>query len=186
VGCSNADAGRIDPQGFVVYGQSDAPQSCGPSGIGELVIRFFETFNSHEIADHIDDFIAPAGRFVWFSVQGAGERLNDDAYQRDSLSSYLQQRADIGEELRLVAMDTEYDRGRDLTNIAYTIQRSAPDIAGGAELVAGKGAIDCESGKIMVWSVGTARGDTEETLCPSAAAVEPDMPVVCLRQSDQS
>lgn len=182
-GCSGADHDRVDPGGFVTVGQTNAPEGCQPDDVGKLVVGFFDAFNSGKVAARVDEFVAPASSFGWFSVSGVGERLNDDAYDRAGLGDYLQQRADAGEELRLVAMDTEYERARNVTHIAYNVNRDAPDSQDGAGLVVGKGAIDCESGKIMVWSMGTSDGGPQ-TLCLSAQTpVEPDVAVVCVPET---
>lgn len=186
VGCSGDGDERIGLAGFVAAGQSDAPEGCQPVDVGRLIVGFFEAFNSGNVAARVDEFVAPAGSFGWFSVQGVGERLNNDASDRASLSSYLQLRADAGEKLRLVAMDTAYERARNVAHIAYNVQRSAPDGLEGTAVVVGKGAIDCESGKITVWSMGTADGGPLR-LCPSAAPPpEQDVAIVCVRVSQET
>ena len=186
VGCSGDDGGHVDPAGFVAFGQSDAPDGCQPDDAGRLVIGFFEALDVGNIATQVDEFIAPVSSFGWFSVQGIGERLNDDAGDRESLGGYLQRRADVGEKLRLVAMDTEYERARNITHIAYNIEREAPDKQHGAQVVVGKGAIDCESGKIMVWSMGTSDG-APQALCRSTpTTAEPTLPVVCVREGSET
>lgn len=88
VGCSG-DGGGVDPAGFVAVGQSDAPESCQPDDVGRLVVGFFEAFNAGTIRTRVDGFVAPANRLGWFSVQGSGEHLSNDASNRDSLGDYL-------------------------------------------------------------------------------------------------
>lgn len=186
VGCSSDNDGSVDPAGFVALGDSDAPKGCQPDDVGRLVIGFFEAFDTGNIATQVDDFVAPATRFGWFSVQGVGERLNEVAKDRDSLGDYLQRQADAGERFRLIAMDTEYDRARNITHIAYNVERNSPDSPDGRQVVVGKGAIDCESGKITVSSMGTFDGGPQ-TLCPSALAADhPTLPTVCVRESHET
>ncbi len=182
-GCSSGDSTRADATGFVAIGQSDAPNGCGPDDVGHVIVGFFEAFNSGSIEGRVDEFVAPANRFAWFSVDGVGEHFDDDAKDRSTLGSYLQERSDAGERLRLVAMDTEYEPARNITHIAYNIERTEPETSEGARIVVGKGAIDCESGKIMVWSMGTSEGGPQ-TLCRSAPAnTDPELPIVCVRES---
>ncbi|MCP4960581.1 MAG: hypothetical protein GY925_15100 [Actinomycetia bacterium] len=182
-GCSSSDDTRAEASGFVAIGQSDAPDGCGPDAVGRLVIGFFEAFNSGDIEGRVDEFIAPANRFAWFSVDGVGERFDDDAKDRSTLGSYLQERSDAGERLGLVAMDAEYEQARNITHIAYNVERTEPETLEGAKVVVGKGAIDCESGKIMVWSMGTSEGGPQ-ALCRSAPTnTDPELPIVCVRES---
>ena len=186
MGCSGDDGSRVDPAGFIAFGQSDAPEGCQPDDVGRLVVQFFEAFNAGNVATRVDEFIAPASSFGWFSVQGIGERLNNDAYDRESLGDYLQRRSETGEKLRLIAMDTEYEQARNVTHIAYNVERNAPDQRNGAAVVVGKGAIDCESGKIMVWSMGTSDGGPQALCLTVPTPVDPESPIVCVRESYES
>lgn len=70
VGCSGDGDERIGLAGFVAAGQSDAPEGCQPVDVGRLIVGFFEAFNSGNVAARVDEFVAPAGSFGWFSVQG--------------------------------------------------------------------------------------------------------------------
>lgn len=182
-GCSGGDGTRVDPMGFVAVGQSEAPVGCGPDDVGRLVVGFFEVFNSGDIGGRVDEFVAPPSRFAWFSVEGVDERLDSEASDRGSIGGYLQARSDRGERLRLVAMDTEYERARNITHIAYNVERSERETLGSATVVVGKGAVDCESEKIMVWSMGTSEGGLQ-ALCGSVPrSVDRALPIVCVRES---
>lgn len=55
-------------------------------------------------------------------------------------------------------MNTEYESARNVTHIAYNVERVAPDSPDGTGVARGKGSIGCESGKIMVWSMGSSDG----------------------------
>lgn len=184
-GCSGGGHVRVDSMGFSALGQNDAPDGCGVVDVGRLVVGFLDVFNSGTIGGRVDEFIAPENRFGWFSVEGVGERLNSDASDRATLGAYLQERADAGERLRLVAMATEYELARNVTHLAYNVKRK-PETSGIAAVVVGKGAVDCESGRIMAWSMGTSDAG-QQTLCRGAlSSVDPDLPIVCLRDSHES
>lgn len=184
-GCSDADGTGGDAAGFVAVGQSDAPKGCRPDDVGALIVGFFDAANSGSVVGRVDEFIAPAGRFGWFSVEGVGEH-HYDADDRDSFSVCLQGRVEVGEELRLIAMDTEYDRARNVTHIAYNVERNAPESSDGPIVVVGKGAIDCASGKIMVWRMGTS-STGPPTLCSSVPATnDATQAIACVRDSVSS
>ena len=95
-----------------------------------------------------DRFFAPEDRFQWF--YDAVTRHGEEAQDRSSLDSYLAQQHTSGDSLQLMNFSFNGYRSEDNTgHFEMVLSRS--------ELVLeGKGAIDCDSGKIMVWVVGAA------------------------------
>ncbi len=81
-------------------------------------------------------------------------------------------------------METSYERVRNFTHIEYNVKRTEPP---GSTLVAvGSGEIDCESGRIMVWAMGTSDAGGL-SLCASAPdSVDPALPIVCAREEPNS
>lgn len=178
--CSGVADVRVEATGFVAVGHDDAPDGCTVDDVGGLVIAFLDAFNSGTIGNRVDEFIASADRFAWFSVD---ERQDSDAFDRASLGDFLQAWSDTGEVLRLVDMDTEYELARNITHIAFNVERSGSAPSGSGVAVAGKGAVDCESGTIMVWSMGTTHPDPPALCQPPPDTTNQDLAVVCVRST---
>ena len=123
--------------------------ACSRNGARELVERFLSAYsggsNNVSLADR---FFAPEDRFQWF--YDAVTRHGEEAQDRSSLDSYLAQQHTSGDSLQLMNFSFNGYRSEDNTgHFEMVLSRS--------ELVLeGKGAIDCDSGKIMVWVVGAA------------------------------
>lgn len=123
--------------------------ACSSNGARELVERFLSAYStgSNDVS-LADRFFAPDDRFQWF--YDALTRHGDEVEDRSSLDPYLAQQHTSGDSLQL--MDFSYNGYRSEDNTGHfemVLSRN--------ELVLqGKGAIDCSSGKIMVWAVDAA------------------------------
>lgn len=151
-GCSDGrDQSRLaGPSGVVRDGETDERESACTSDGARLVVERFLGADHADAEAVVDAYIAPESAFQWFSTR---ERIAPDALDRSSLSGYLSDR-----HRRQVQQDLEdftfngVDGGHG--NFGFTLRESSPD----AVLhYPGKGAVDCVSGKLMVWSEGAPR-----------------------------
>lgn len=106
----------------------------------------------------------------WYSVTednpGDGGRhfVTGDS---DELREYFDRRIAQNERIYLLEIDVAYERARDVAHVAYNLLRTADDLTGYAEEAGGKGAIDCDSGRIKVWSMAQSpRPGFVGDLCP--------------------
>src|SRR6266511_282455 len=186
--------------------------------VGAVVSRltdFFDALNNSSPLV-IKRFFAPAPKFEWYSVtEGGGvddrwrERPTFDrsrlllgpngrgrhfvTYDPASLQLYLAQRQGQHERMSLLVLDVGEQRGppHPEAGIAYVVRRAADDLdeVGITKgLAQGKGAIDCDSGRIFAWSMameGSPASWAHETLkmlCPApSAGAAVDVVVACAR-----
>lgn len=154
------DAARI----VVTRDDPRLPAGCRPRPLARRIAAFFDAFNRGDPS--AADYVAPSGG--WYSVSD-GRRRQFVAYSRRGLPGYFARRHRHGERLRLVQVDVSFGNG--LGHIAYLIDRRADDlrrlgITGTTAI--GKGALDCETGRIVVWSMGmpAGRGHERFEVCP--------------------
>lgn len=157
-----------DPQPVVLTrDQGLGPPSCRPRAVGELVVGFMAAVNAGDAAAATDSFTSGLG---WYSVtEGNPERDGRHfvAREPDKLRAYFTERAQLNERLRLVDLDVAYERDRNLGHIAYVLRRTADDLDRFGRWAHGKGAIDCDSGRIAVWSMAMAKGFNRRLAPPS-------------------
>jgi hypothetical protein len=113
-----------------------------------------DNFNRGDI-QQLDKLVADAGHgFSWYSTDSPGQRLNSEAYNRDSLMAYFMKRHDQHERLELKAFRFIATSGNGRGNFELELTRSADD---GLSSVAygGKGAVDCSRvpSTLVVWSM---------------------------------
>ena len=157
-------------------GAGEAPEACSPQRVGDLVVGFFDAVNR-------EDAGATAGFFTddfeWYSITEGNPRnggRNFVGRDHEDLERYFAERAQHDERMHLLEINVGYDSGRDLGHVAYSLRRTADDISRGPD-AHGKGAIDCGTGLIHVWSMSQTKGPmgVRET-CPG----KPDPPRVAL------
>ena len=130
-------------------------KACTADVTKAVVKRFFAALSAGRITD-LDGFFAPANRFNWYAngVPPA-TRLDGDARDRGSLLGYLLRRQAKHERITVDAVVTNGYRAGDRTgNLSMLLRRTADDIPGGTQLLGGKGAVDCESRRLMVMAIG--------------------------------
>jgi hypothetical protein len=156
---------RAAPARVIVTRDDPAlPAGCRPRPLAQRIAAFFDAFNRGDPA--ATGFVAPSGG--WYSVTD-GRRRHFVAYSRRGLPAYFARRHRHGERLRLEQVDVSFGNG--LGHIAYLVDRRADDLRrlGITHTTAiGKGAVNCETGHIVVWSMGMPRWLGHETtgLCP--------------------
>jgi hypothetical protein len=153
------------------------PPTCPPQRVGATVTGFFGAINRGDAARAID-FLAPELR--WYSVTEGNRRKGGRHFvARDSntLRDYVRERVNMNERMFLLEIEVDYEHTRDLGHVAYNLLRIADDLNAYAAKAGGKGAIDCDSGRIVVWSM--AQGPKPLVvgeLCPG----QPDPPKIAL------
>lgn len=122
-----------------------APEiSCASDVTLAAVGDFLDAYNDGE-SDLTERFFTTPERFQWYSERP--QRLNDAAFDRSTLDAYLAMRHAEGDRLDLYGFDYNGYRAEDRTgHFSFVVSRSDGTTA------MGKGAIDCDTGKIMVWS----------------------------------
>ena len=128
------------------------------------IAAFFDAFNRGDPS--AIRYVAPSGG--WYSVTD-GRRRHFVTYSRRGLPEYFARRHRHRERLRLEQVDVTFGNG--LGHVAYSIERRADDLRrlgiSGTTAI-GKGAVDCETGRIVVWSMGMPAGGGHERyeVCP--------------------
>ncbi|MQB01234.1 MAG: hypothetical protein GEU78_13235 [Actinobacteria bacterium] len=123
--------------------------------------------------------------FEWYSATEGNPRNGGRhfvAYHRAKLQAYFLERISHDERMYLLEIDVGYERARNLGHVAYNLLRTADDLTEYAAEAGGKGAIDCDSGRIEVWSM--AQGPKPQPvgdLCPEEP-VPPDIAIACARK----
>jgi hypothetical protein len=128
---------------------------CTAAATARLVKGFFAALSAGRVRD-LDAFFAPAERFQWYA-NGVppGLRLGDAALDRGSLLGYLARRQARHERITVDAVDFNGYRAGDRTgHFAMRLRRTADDIPRGRQLLGGKGAVDCDSRRLMVLGIG--------------------------------
>lgn len=144
------------------------PETCRPLKVGELIVSFFGAFN--EGAVDAAAYFSP--EMQWYSVsewtRARGKRhFVSYGYDPAKMHSYFQRRASHNEHLRLFEIDVDFEQERNLGHVGYSLARTADDLPRSRPIAMGKGAIDCDSGTIAVWSMShDVRFQRLPGLCP--------------------
>jgi hypothetical protein len=167
---------------IVTSGDRSLPDGCRPRQVAELVVQFARAFNEGDQEQLARLFFISEGQsppdfsqrgypWSWYSVSevGTGGRIEDSfvTYNQGELLRYFAQRHEQGERLELIKVSVTRagslgEEGN--VSIIYVLSRDADDLEpglGGPDHVAtGKGAINCTSRRIFVWSMEMRAGDT--------------------------
>ena len=131
-------------------GSATAFPPCGANEARDSVERLVAAMNIGD-APAANALVAPTPRFQWFSVNP--ERLNADASDRASLGEFLGAQVAVGQQTELISFSFTFYRAQDRTgNFAFRLSQRGVEAQ--PTEAAGKGAIDCDTGLIMVWTVG--------------------------------
>lgn len=175
------DIGAITQQVRVTRNASRGPRNCLPENVGRQVSNFFAALNRGDLDEVMASFTDNLG---WYSVT-EGNRRNDGrhfvAHEPEELRAYFEDRVQHNERLHLLEIDVDFERSRNIGHVAYNILRSADDLRGYATEAGGKGAIDCETGRIAIWSMGQRREPFNVgNLCPGKPK-PPGVAIACAR-----
>lgn len=120
------------------------------------MVSFIREFNAGDVR-RLNHTIAARPEFHWYSVSGdAGQRLNEQAFNRSSLMYYFAARHARHEHLTLTSYKFE-GKQDSYGNFQYRLTRQADDLANGTPVsYLGKGALNCRVARIAIWSMGSA------------------------------
>jgi hypothetical protein len=169
------------PRIVVTRDNPGLPAGCRPRRLARRIATFFDAFNRGDPS--AVDYTDPSRG--WYSVTDGRPRRHFVTSSREGLLGFFARRHRHGERLRLAEVDVDYARG--LGHIAFRIDRRADDLRrlGITGTTAhGKGAMDCKTGEIVVWSMGMppGRGHPPFQICPPPP--KPTRAVVaCARRS---
>jgi hypothetical protein len=128
---------------------------CTARSTRAVVEGFFAAMAAGRVRD-LDAFFVPVADFKWYS-NGVppGVRVGDRAQDRGSLLADLRQRQARHERIQVTWMHVGggpvlYGLG----NFGMKLRRTADDLPGGPQPLAGKGAVDCDSHKLLVLAIG--------------------------------
>lgn len=185
---SDRNTREAQPGPVLVVGDDPSlPPGCRPRQVARLLQDFIIAFNRGErtAADFVVFGVAPGGG--WYSMsEGAPRNGGRHFVARDieSLRRYFAARHRRHERLQLREVIVGYANA--LGQIEYKLTRRADDLrrrgitTSGVE---GKGAVDCERRRVVVWSMGMVSRDTETgRLCPRPATAEKQAAVACSRR----
>ena len=175
------EASAVKQQIRVTRDTDRGPEVCRPQQVGETVVDHFDAINEGD-ADRAMNFVTPERG--WYSVTEGNPRDQGRHFvARDSgkLRDYLHERVRQEERIYLVEIDVDYERASNIAHVAYGFHRTALDLADYAPEGGGKGAIDCDTGLISVWSMAHRNevvplGD----LCPGGSD-PPRIALACAR-----
>lgn len=127
-------------------------ETCNAAETGQVVQRFINSFDRGDIRE-LDQVVAGADLFQWYSTDAPGQRIDPGARDRDSLMAYFEKRHEEHERLLLKSFSF-HGNSASLGNFGFELLRSADDRLPPTPYV-GKGAMDC--GKtprtLVVWSM---------------------------------
>ena len=178
VACDDAVSTPVDREAIrrpsmrvdVVRDSGRAPETCAPESVGALVVEFFDAVNREDVAA-IPGFFAED--FEWYSITEGNPRKGGRhfvARDHQELEEYFSKRATHDERMHLLEITVGYDKARDLGHVVYELLRTADDLDRYGARVHGKGAIQCSTGQIYVWSFGQGKGSGSiGELCPGKA-----------------
>lgn len=142
------------PEVVITRENTSFPKACRPQSVARLVLHFFGAFNRGDDGE-LSRLLAPEPAFQWYSAPGPDGKVVAK-YRPSAARAYFAQRHRHDERLQLIMIDVSYEKERDTGHVSYVITRQADDLEPRDEpgLVVGKGAIDCGSGTVAVWSMG--------------------------------
>lgn len=117
--------GALSPQSGSAQASAD---TCDRRSVADLVKRFVRAYNTGD-SEKLDQMWAPEPDFEWYSVS-PDEREQDDAYDRDSLVPYFDQRNELNDRLRLKSLRVGPPSERGNFGIAYRLWRDSDQRAG--------------------------------------------------------
>jgi len=125
---------------------SSSPGVACASSAEAAVVGFTEATSAGDASTA--DSLFSQDRFGWFSETPG--RLDPEARNRDTLLAYLSERVMEGARYELVSFSFNgYREADDTGNFGFILRNEA------GSRIFGKGAVACETGKIIVWSMGS-------------------------------
>ena len=167
---------------IVTSDDASLPDGCNTRQIARLVIEFVDAFNRGDGERLSRLFFVSEGPsppdfsnsgyypWSWYSVSEVGEggRIENSfvTYDMGDLLRYFAERHRQGERLGLIKVSSTQAGLLDEENnvgIVYVLTRDAedldPGLGGPSRIAFGKGAINCETRQLFVWSMEMREGD---------------------------
>ena len=145
------------------------PAACAAADVGELFSSFLAGYSEGD-ATAVDAF---SDDMEWFSLSEWAREIGKRhfvTYDRPRLGRYIERRARQNDRMTLVEVQVQFDAGRNLGHLVYVIERTADDLDEDRPVVMGKGAVECDSGKLLLLSMShDARFQEASPLCPGQA-----------------
>ena len=171
-----------DTKIIVTSDDASLPEGCNARQIAELAIDFVDAFNRGDAERLSRLFFVSEGPsppdfsgsgyypWSWYSVSEVGEEGMIEngfvTYDKGELLRYFAERHSQGERLGLIKVSSTQAGLLDEENnvgIVYVLTRDAedldPGLGGPSRIAFGKGAINCESRQLFVWSMEMREGD---------------------------
>lgn len=116
--------GVLTPQS----GRAQGPANdCDRQSVADLVKTFVRAYNNGD-TDKLESLWATEPDFEWYSV--SNERERDDAYDRQTLIPYFEERHELGDRLRLNTLRVRPADDRGMFGISYRLHRQSDQRAG--------------------------------------------------------
>jgi hypothetical protein len=188
--CSSDWTDRLPAERVVVTRDDpEMPSGCRPPRVAARIAAFLEAFNRGDgsAARFAAPELAPHG--TWYSVTDGNPRRGGRhfvAERQSALVRYFIGRHRSGERMRLLEVAVGF--GNQLGHIEFRVDRRADDLRGlgiRTNIAYGNGAMRCEDGRIVAWSMGMPAGPK-----PAAFRICPPPPfpvgaiVACARRWD--
>jgi hypothetical protein len=143
--------GSLVPSVMVTRDDGRMPANCDLQKVALYVGNFLEALNTGT-GESIAASLSP--QFQWFSMTEETREppRNVSAYSVADLLVYAAARQAEHENLRLLAFDAGPNWAG--VGVGYFLFRTADDLDAAGQVVNGKGQLDCNDGKIIVWSMG--------------------------------
>lgn len=145
------------PEVVIIGPTGGYPEGCQPDEVAELVMAFFDAYNTGDTAVLDQSFAEP---IQWYS-DGIEEKEQNHftTYDRDGMFPYFAARQEQHDQLKLFWLSVNPRTWHGGVGITYRLWREADDLEPGQDgrsrLAIGKGAVRCPEGKIFIWSMAT-------------------------------
>jgi hypothetical protein len=167
------------PDVAVTHDDRSLPPACRPRALALRLSDFLDAVSRGD--PRAARFVAASGGL--YSV-GEGSARHFVTYDRAELRAYFARRHQHGERMRLLELAVGFANG--LGQIEFRVDRRADDLRrlGVVGTVAhGKGAVNCSTRQIVVWSMGMAtRPQPELVICGRSRAARGAAVVACARR----
>jgi hypothetical protein len=166
---------------LIVLRNARRSEVCSAGEVGALLARISRAVTIGNVMT-LNAAFARAPDFRWYSDGSSGSpRLGVQSTDRATLLHYFADRHRHRERVSLVAVSVAPRSSGQIADLLWVVRRTATDLPSRLGFSPGKGAIDCHSGKITVWSFGSPQATPGPSPC--RAIPSRSTPVSCTRES---
>ena len=171
-----------DREIVVTHDDPGLPNRCRPRPLAKVTLSFLDALKKGR-RRRLQRFFGPD--FKWFSVTNspvAGHRKHFVAYKAERAIDYIAERRGFNLKLKEIMVDGAPSMRR--SDVAYdgiwTVRRNGVTRRW---IFVGKGAINCRSRTVKVWSMSVPEDDTNPGFCPAPAeALGPRTVIACVSE----